>query len=92
MHEITRNGKTYVLIDGVEFEFDSAVKVYIDSKTGSWVVNTNLTAESVLDVLVEAQDHFETLVESEPDVGDDDEGGLPDSVRIFPVKGTTGYN
>lgn len=89
MREVTRKGKTYVVIDNSEFEYDHVVKIYIDSTTGNWVVNTDLTAESVADVLSDAVDHFAEMVEDGEEIETESptEGGN----EVYPLK-DPGYN
>lgn len=89
MREVSRNGKTYVVAGDTEFEYDGVVKIYIDSATGNWVVNTNLTSESVADVLSDAQDHFVEMIEDEPVV--ETESPTIGGIGVYPLK-NPGYN
>lgn len=65
MPEEKKGDRQVLLEDGLTFEYDSVVKIYIDSKTGNWVCRTNLEPESIVDVLSDAQDHFVAILEDE---------------------------
>jgi hypothetical protein len=86
MREVKRQGKRYIQMDGYpDFEYDGVVKIYVDSATGNWVVHTNLQAESVIEVLSDAQDHFASIIEDEANGAEpaDGEQALP---SVYPLK------
>lgn len=82
MRETTRNGKKYLVVDGSNFEYDGSVKIYIDSATGNWVIDTNLEAEAVLEVLDSAGEHFVDQIATQD---------LSKTVILYPLK-DTGYH
>jgi len=65
MQEYVRQGRRYVVVKGQNIPFDGKITVYIDSESGTWVVESPFDLESITDVLQDALAHFEDLLGKE---------------------------
>lgn len=92
MPESPKGKPMYVEVNGQQILFDSKVEIFVDSETGNWVVRTPISAESVLELLEDAVEHFQEIIKDEliecgmPDRTE--ESALLENVVVFPLTTT----
>lgn len=65
MSESTKGKRPTLVVDGREVPYDRKITVYVDLKTGSWVVRTSMTPEITTTFLKETVEHFELMTSEE---------------------------
>jgi len=61
MRELEKGKQKFVEINGQQIPYDSLIKFYVDSDTGNWIVSTQYSPQTMIDLLQDAIDHFSKI-------------------------------
>tara|TARA_B100000745_G_scaffold299136_1_gene249254 strand:- start:4861 stop:5109 length:249 start_codon:yes stop_codon:yes gene_type:complete len=63
------DGKMYLEVQGEDFEFDEALMICLNTKTGKWVLKTKLAYEAIVDLLEDIKEVCEDqATDPHPDI------------------------